>query len=63
MCCFRVFGLLSCACVLDLRVIAYAVAFVCCHVAFHIARVFRLHVCFAFVSSVCLLAIVCLFSV
>ena len=46
---------------LDLRVVVYAVAFVCCHVAFHITRVLRLHVCFAFVRSVCLLAIVCLF--
>ena len=59
--CFRVFGLLTCACMLDLRVVVYAVAFVCCHVAFHITRVLRLHVCFAFVRSVCLLAIVCLF--
>ena len=34
-----------------LRVIVYAFAFVSCKVAFHVARVCRLHVCFAFVVS------------
>ena len=43
--CFRV----VCACVLVLRAIVYASGVVCCKVAFHIARVFILHVCVAFV--------------
>ena len=38
-----------CACVHVLRVIACAVAFVYCNVAFHITRACTLHVCFAFV--------------
>ena len=47
-------------CVL-LRVIAYALAFVCCEVAFHIRRVCILQVCFAFVSLVRSLVLVCMF--
>ena len=43
--CFRV----VCACVLVLCAIVYASGIVCCQFAFHIARVFILHVCFAFV--------------
>ena len=59
------FGLLLCccfvfACMRVLRVIAYALAFECCEVAFHIRRVCRLHVGFAFVSLVCFFVLVCM---
>ena len=60
--CFRVVGSFGCACLLDLSVLAYAFAFVCCSVAFQFPRVCRLHVCFALLSYACLFAIVCLFA-
>ena len=56
--CGRAFGWFVCACMLDVRAIEYAFAFVCCHVAFHITRVCRLHVCFVFVPLVCLFVFV-----
>ena len=39
MCCFRAFGVFVFACVHLLRVNAYAFAFACCKVAFHVTRV------------------------
>ena len=57
LCCCVVF-----ACMRVLRVIAYALAFVCCEVAFHIRRgVWILQVCFAFVYLVCFVVLVCMF--
>ena len=48
---------------LALRVIVYASAFVCCNIEFHISRVCRFHVCFAFGIFVCLFVFACLFCV
>ena len=59
MLCFRVVGSFVFAWVIVLRVIAYAFAFVCCMVAFHITSVCKLHVCFVFVCLVCLFVLVC----
>ena len=47
-------GLFVCACMLVLRVIVCAFAFVCCKVAIHITRVLILHARFGCVSLVCL---------
>ena len=57
--CVRVFCLFMCVCMLVLRVIVCAFALVCCKIAFHIRRVCRLRVCFAFiVLFVCLFVFV-----
>ena len=52
--CFCVVGSFVCACMLVFRVIVSAFAFVCCQIAFHITRVRRLPVYFAFVFLVSL---------
>ena len=49
MCFWCVVGSFVCVFMFVFRVFAYEFAFVCCKVAFHIARVFILHACFAFV--------------
>ena len=51
-------GLFVRVCILDLRVIVYTFAFVCCSVAFPITRVCRLQVCFGLLSLVCLFVLV-----
>ena len=61
--CFRVFGLLVCACMLVLRVLMYWFAFDCCKVVFHITRVCRSHVSFFCLFLVCSVVLVCLFCV
>ena len=52
-----------CACLLVLRVIVYAFAFVRCQIAFHITRVCRLPVCFVFVMLASLFLRVCFLGV
>ena len=63
MCCFRVVGSFDCACLLVLRVIVYAFAFVCCKAAFLILNACGLHVWFAFVLLFRLFVLVCLYCV
>ena len=55
----RVLGLFVWACRLVLRVLAFAFVYVCCKVAFHIAGVCRLRICFGFVFLFCLFVRVC----
>ena len=57
---FRVFLWMVCFCLLVLRVIVYAFAFVCCKVAFLVLRACGLHVWFGFVLLDCLFVLVCL---
>ena len=57
--CVRALGLVVCECMVVLCAIVYAIAFVCCKVVFHITRVFRSRVCFAFVFFDCLCVRVC----